>query len=94
MPTKNLLLLSQRHLLKLLSKKTVKRQKMINAIHVLGKEIILGKEIHESNVTKEKLLSLVGDLAPEISQKLEKQEFKIRIESDVVIIYRIGAILG
>lgn len=68
---------------------------MIDQIQVLGKEILLPVEMKESEINeKDKLLSILYDLNPEIAEKLESQEYSLRVEGNTLIVYRTGAFMG
>lgn len=68
---------------------------MIDQIQVLGKEILLPVEMKESEINeKDKLLSILYDLNPEIAEKLESQEYSLRVEGNILVVYRTGAFMG
>lgn len=68
---------------------------MIDQIQVLGKEILLPAEMKESEINeKDKLLSILYDLNPEIAEKLESQEYSLRVEGNILVVYRTGAFMG
>ena len=66
---------------------------MVRKLVVLGKEIELHTELPEE-VAKERWLSIVRDADPELAEEIEKVEHEVRVEGDVLVVYRLGAVFG
>ena len=66
---------------------------MVRKIVALGKEIVLPADVPE-DVAKERYLSLLKDVDPEVAEEVEKVEHDVRVEGEVLVIYRLGAVFG
>ncbi len=67
----------------------MKVQKLV----VLGKEIELPVAMEDAEIQKN-IISILGDVNPELAQELEETKYSIRIEGEIAVIYRITAIFG
>ena len=65
---------------------------MVNKLIVLGKEFEI-PDIPEEDA-KTNLLSILKELDPEIVDELEKTKYSVRVEGNVLVVYRLSAIFG
>ncbi|ADB58210.1 hypothetical protein [Archaeoglobus profundus] len=65
---------------------------MVNKLIVLGKEFEI-PDMPEEDV-KANLLSILKELDPEIADELKKTKYSVRVEGNVLVVYRLSAIFG
>ena len=65
----------------------------ITKLVVLGKEISLPKVMTKEEIS-EKLLSILSDIDQELVNELKNKEYSLKIEGEIAIVYRLGAVFG
>jgi hypothetical protein len=60
--------------------------------------IVLGKEFEIPDMPEEdvkaNLLSILREIDPDTANELEKTKYSVRVEGNVLVIYRLSAIFG
>jgi hypothetical protein len=60
--------------------------------------IVFGKEFEIPNMPEEgvkaNLLSILREIDPDTANELEKTKYSVRVEGNVLVIYRLSAIFG
>ncbi len=64
---------------------------MVRKIVALGKEIDLGMD---KEITEEEAIRLITSAEPDVAAALSTVAYKTRVEDDLLVIYRLGAIFG
>jgi hypothetical protein len=65
---------------------------MVNKLVVLGKEFEIPEMSEED--AKANLLSIIRELDPEVANELENTNYAIRVEGEVLVVYRTSAVFG
>lgn len=65
----------------------------VDRMIVLGREITLPAELEARDV-KEKVISILTDLEPDLVTEIEGKPIAIRIEGNTAVVYRTDAVFG
>ena len=66
---------------------------LVRKLLVLGKEIQLSADLSPQDVQKN-LISILRDVDPELAEEVEKSECRVKLEGEVIVVYRLGAVFG